>query len=177
MIQGLIVDADNDLSFKSLESVNISEYRFISVFAEKLDFVKNRCLSPKSDVKLNIRCNFAPENLSAAISARPHSVTIVADKEHILEYSFGVDVLKFKPQIREIINCCHNYNIKCGVSTDFRHENILHAGDCGADFVEIDYNQYDNNIEQYKLTEEILKERDLDLIKKEKNTLTYFKLQ
>ena len=177
MIQGLIVDADNELSINSLRSINPSEYRFVSVLAENLNFVTNGNLPSESDVKLNIRCNFASENLSAAFSAQPHSITIIPDNEHILEYSFGVDVLKFKPQIREIINRCHSYNIKCGVATDFRHENILHAGDCGADFVEIDYYQYDNNKAQYKLAEEIAKEREIILIKKEKNTLTYFKLQ
>lgn len=99
--------------------------------------------------------------LEQAIAARPDYVVFVANEDTRLEYSFGIDVLKFKPLLREYVGVASAAGISCGVATDFRHENILHAGDCGADFVEIDVSNYMEYRDHYALGIEIANERGI----------------
>lgn len=99
--------------------------------------------------------------LSEALEVRPDSIVFVSDAAHRLEYSFGIDVLKYKPLIRDYVQRAKASGISCGVETDFRHENILHAGDCGADFVEIDVSAYTDYRDHYALGIEIANERGI----------------
>ena len=103
------------------------------------------------------------EFLNAALMERPQCVVIAADPAHRLEYSFGVDVLKFKPQIRDFVAALSAAGIPCGIETDYRHENILHAGDCGVQFVEIDASEYHKFGEHYHLAIEIANERGIQV--------------
>jgi pyridoxine 5'-phosphate synthase PdxJ len=96
----------------------------------------------------------------------PHAIVIKEDQRTKLEYSFGVDVLKFKSELRDFFSKCHVLNIKCGISTDYRHENILHAQDAGADFAEIDFSLYNKEKNDYDLALEIAKERGFEIVKK-----------
>ena len=104
--------------------------------------------------------------LKEITSKLPPSIVIDEDPRTKLEYSFGVDVLKFKNELRNFFSKCHAMNIKCGVSTDYRHENILHAQDAGADFAEIDFSGYEKNKADYDLALEIADERNFKIIKK-----------
>lgn len=110
-----------------------------------------------------LRGPLAPDTIERAIEAHPDFLVFVADEPHRLEYSFGIDVLKFKPQIRECVDTAKRQipGTRCGLETDFRHENILHAGDCGADFVEIDVSNYLEYREHYALGIEIANERGI----------------
>ncbi len=108
-----------------------------------------------------LRGPLMPDFLADALQVHPDAVVFVADAAHRLEYSFGIDVLKHKPLIREYIAKAAALGICCGVETDFRHENILHAGDCGADFVEIDVDNYLEYREHYILGIEIANERGI----------------
>lgn len=114
---------------------------------------------------LNIlRGPLALDFVEQAIAARPDAVVFVADTEHRLEYSFGIDVLKYKQLIRKYIELLSAEKIKTGIETDFRHENILHAGDCGADFVEINTDNYLQYREHYILGIEIANERGIGVV-------------
>lgn len=108
-----------------------------------------------------LRGPLTPEFLEQAIAGKPGIVVLAADEQHRLEYSFGIDVLKYKPLIRQYIQLLSAENIKTGIETDFRHENILHAGDCGADFVVIDVSNYLEYREHYALGIEIANERGI----------------
>jgi len=111
-----------------------------------------------------LRGPLTPDFLRDALKEHPQRVVVTADDTHRLEYSFGVDVLKFKPQIRDFVRELSDAGIECGVETDFRHENILHAGDCGAAFVEIDVSNYLPMRQHYIQGIEIANERGIGVV-------------
>lgn len=111
-----------------------------------------------------LRGPLTPDFLGEARSLDVGEVVFVADPAHRLEYSFGIDVLKYKPLIRQYVGEIKALGRRCGIETDFRHENILHAGDCGVDFVEIDVSNYLEHRDHYALGIEIANERGIGVV-------------
>lgn len=175
-MKALIIDKINNLDFNALrDKVSRGEINTLSFFSDSASNCAAIIEANRISVSTNIRCTLCKDSVENAARLGCQSITLVDDQAHRLEYSFGVDVLKFKPLLRELAELCHSYNIRCGVATDFRHENILHAQDCGADFVEVDFAKYNEHKEHYDLAIEIAHERELDIVKKSDSNLVIIK--
>ncbi|MCQ2253651.1 MAG: hypothetical protein MJZ61_09390 [Bacteroidales bacterium] len=160
MRKGIIINELNKLTFNYFRDNLMPEYDVISILWTKENeqlLQKVLLLSPS---KINIRGSLDHEFFRFCNVVRPKSVTIEGSGDYRLEYSFGLDVLKYKGLLMEFlgsIGCegCH------GVCTDFRHENVLHSGDAGASFVEMEVRDYDANRDYYRDAIEVAAMRDM----------------
>ncbi len=93
----------------------------------------------KNVVKTEFNIEGYPDErfINLVLDAHPAQVTLVPDAPGQITSNHGWDVVKYKPQLREVIKTFKDAGIRVSVFVDTNHENILHAGDCGADRVEL----------------------------------------
>ena len=96
-----------------------------------------RLLKPLVKTEFNIEGYPDERFTELVLEVKPTQVTLVPDAPGQITSNHGWDVVKYKPFLREVIAKFKNAGIRVSVFVDTHHENILHAGDCGADRVEL----------------------------------------
>ena len=93
----------------------------------------------KNVVKTEFNIEGYPDErfINLVLATRPTQVTLVPDAPGQITSNHGWDVVKYKPFLKDVIAKFKNAGIRVSVFVDTNHENILHAGDCGADRVEL----------------------------------------
>lgn len=162
MRKGIIIKDLSKLTFSELRDSVLPAYDVVSICwtTKYADVIRK--IMPLAPQKINLRGSLDHEFFRFCSLILPKSVTIEGTGDYRLEYSFGVDVLKYKGLIMEFFGSI-GYNGCHGVCTDFRHENVLHSGDAGASFVEIEVAGYDENRDYYRDAIEVAAMRDMQV--------------
>ncbi|MCQ2974936.1 MAG: pyridoxine 5'-phosphate synthase [Bacteroidales bacterium] len=96
-----------------------------------------RLLKPLVKTEFNIEGYPSEDFMKLVLEVRPTQVTLVPDGPQQITSNSGWDVVKYKPFLRNIVAQLKEAGIRSSIFVDTDHENILHAGDCGADRVEL----------------------------------------
>lgn len=162
MKEGFVIDDVNSLSVNALRDMALQDSTILSIRwnLENSDAVHN--LMAQYPGRFHVRGPICEDFVKFCLANSPKGITVEGSGKFRLEYSFGLDVLKFKPQLRDFFSHFQDIDY-LAVETDFRHENILHAGDCGAGVVEICVSDYLKDREHYIDGIEVASMRDMQV--------------
>ena len=96
-----------------------------------------RQLSKIVTTEFNIEGYPSEEFMNLVLEVKPAQATLVPDDPSQITSNHGWDVVKYKPFLRGIVDRLRAAGIRSSIFVDTHHENILHAGDLGADRVEL----------------------------------------
>ncbi|MBO7142383.1 MAG: pyridoxine 5'-phosphate synthase [Bacteroidales bacterium] len=96
-----------------------------------------RQLSKIVTTEFNIEGYPSEEFMNLVLEVKPAQATLVPDDPSQITSNHGWDVVKYKPFLRDVVARLKDAGIRTSIFVDTHHENILHAGDLGADRVEL----------------------------------------
>jgi pyridoxine 5-phosphate synthase len=101
-----------------------------------------RMLREVVQTRLNLEMAATEEMIRIALTARPNIVTLVPEKREELTTEGGLDVIKFLPSLKKVIDRLHGGGIPVSLFVDPQKDQIKASEDLGADVVEIHTGHY-----------------------------------
>lgn len=122
-------------------------------------------------VEFNIEGYPCEKFINLVTEVKPAQVTLVPDAPDAITSNAGWDVLKYKAFLREVTEHFNKNGIRVSIFTDTNPENILHAGDCGCQRVELYTEPYASSyikdkhkaVEMFAKAAELASERDIEV--------------
>ncbi|HEX7320992.1 MAG TPA: pyridoxine 5'-phosphate synthase [bacterium] len=107
--------------------------------------IKERDLRLLRDIiktELNLEMAATPEMAKIALSVKPHRVTLVPESSDEVTTQGGLNLLQSKEDLRPIISRLKDQRIRVGIFIDSDIEQIKEAVRVGAQYIEINTNEY-----------------------------------
>ncbi len=101
-----------------------------------------RILREVVQTRLNLEMAATEEMVRIAQAARPNIVTLVPEKREELTTEGGLDVIKFFPSLKKIIQRLHRGGIPVSLFVDPQKDQIKASEDVGANVIEIHTGHY-----------------------------------
>ncbi|MEO1941834.1 MAG: pyridoxine 5'-phosphate synthase [Campylobacterales bacterium] len=103
-----------------------------------------RLILETSFLPVNLECSIAPEIIEIVLQYRPNRVTLVPERREEITTEGGLDLLKNRERIGEVVTQLRKEGIGVSLFIDPAREQILEAGEIGADWVELHTGRYAN---------------------------------
>jgi pyridoxine 5-phosphate synthase len=97
-----------------------------------------------SFLPVNIECSINPEIIDIIARLKPHRATLVPEKREEVTTEGGLDVVKYRKEIGEILKRLNGEGIEVSLFIDPSREQILEAGELGVQMIELHTGRYAN---------------------------------
>jgi pyridoxine 5-phosphate synthase len=107
--------------------------------------IKERDLKLLKDIiktELNLEMAAIPEMTNIATSVKPHRVTLVPESPGEVTTQGGLNLLHMKEDVKLFISNLKNHGMRVGIFLDPDIEQIKEAARVGAEYIEINTNEY-----------------------------------
>jgi pyridoxine 5-phosphate synthase len=107
--------------------------------------IKERDLKVLKDImktELNLEMAVTPEMANIATSVKPHRVTLVPEAPGEITTQGGLNILQIKEDVKLFISNLKNHGMRVGIFLDPDIEQIKEAARIGAQYIEINTNEY-----------------------------------
>jgi len=101
-----------------------------------------RILREVVQTRLNLEMAATEEMIRIALATQPNIVTLVPEKREELTTEGGLDVIKFFPSLKKVIQRLHRGGIPVSLFVDPQRDQIKASEDAGADVIEIHTGHY-----------------------------------
>ena len=101
-----------------------------------------RILRETIQTRLNLEMAPTEEMIRIALSTKPNIATLVPEKREELTTEGGLDVVKFSPSLKKVIQRLHKGGIPVSLFVDPQKNQIKASEDVGADAIEIHTGRY-----------------------------------
>lgn len=102
-------------------------------------------LKNKISTELNLEMSANPAIVKVARRLRPAKVTIVPEKRRELTTEGGLDVIRLKKRLRDLISMFHELKVRVSLFIEPRHDHVDASKEIGTDEIEIHTGGYANS--------------------------------
>ena len=92
--------------------------------------------------RLNLEMALADDVIKVALKAKPHSVCIVPEKRQELTTEGGLDVIRYRKKLKEVVKILKNNGIMVSLFINPQAKQVLAAKAVGADCIELHTGEY-----------------------------------
>ncbi|RKY35868.1 MAG: pyridoxine 5'-phosphate synthase [Candidatus Omnitrophota bacterium] len=107
------------------------------------------------NTKFNLEMSLADEIVKIALEVKPDEVTIVPERREEVTTEGGLDVVRYKKKLQEVIPQFHARGIKVSLFVDPDLNQIKTAGEVSADYIEIHTGMYAHAYEKGDYQEQL----------------------
>ncbi len=105
--------------------------------------------------RLDMEMAATPEMIRIAVKYRPDLITLVPEKAEEITTEGGLDVIKNKKQIKDVIRKIHDHGLSVSIFVDPDTKQVQASSEVKADFIEINTGKYAEAREEKKRNKEL----------------------